>query len=340
MIISADLHVLPYWVPPWLREQVENPDCSEGTHPRLRWLAKWLTVYFSEQPGEAERWLRHAAQYCDRNVPEGELTRLLIWARGRFGENGTAQGESYAGSTNYGAQPDLDEIYALAEAGPNLEELREASPEKLHSTPTRNTARVLDRWGHYAGLSDPFVCFGADDCFWTRPLSTVRHLLHIHAQIVPSPMRVRSALTQGGYLSEHSLEGTGERTMLVAEFDFAKVTPSNKPTVWVPLVDRIADMGRSVLDLNASLLAKLATERPLWMVVFSGGKSLQGWFPCRGADETELHQWFNASPRRLGACSSTWCKSQFVRTPDGTRAPNREGKSVRQTIEFFNPSAL
>jgi hypothetical protein len=93
--------------------------------------------------------------------------------------------------------------------------------------------------------------------------------------------------------------------MLIAEFDFAKVSPNNKPTVWVPLLDRIEALGLSVPDLNAALLAKLATERPLWLVVFSGGKSLQGWFPCRGADEAELHQWFNRSPRRLGACSST-----------------------------------
>jgi hypothetical protein len=218
--------------------------------------------------------------------------------------------------------------------------LRESSPEQLFSNPSRNTARVLDQWAKYAGQPDPMVCFGAADSFATRPLSAVRNLLHVHAQVVPSPMRVQRALTQGGYLSEHSLEGTGERMMLVAEFDFTRTTPSNKPTIWLPLLDRTEELGLSVLDLNAALLAKLATERPLWMVVFSGSKSLQGWFPCRGADEAELHRWFNTSPRRLGACSSTWGPSQFVRMPDGSRAPNREGKPVRQSIEFFNPSAL
>ena len=62
MLISCDDHVWPLWAPDWLRAQVESPDCSGGTHPRLRDLAKWLTIYFAEHEGEAERWLYHAAQ--------------------------------------------------------------------------------------------------------------------------------------------------------------------------------------------------------------------------------------------------------------------------------------
>jgi len=36
----------------------------------------------------------------------------------------------------------------------------------------------------------------------------------------------------------------------------------------------------------------------------------------------------------------TWCKSLFVQMPDGTRAPNRHGKTVRQSIEYYNPQVL
>jgi hypothetical protein len=32
----------------------------------------------------------------------------------------------------------------------------------------------------------------------------------------------------------------------------------------------------TALDIQAALLAHLALERPLWLTVFSGGKSLQG----------------------------------------------------------------
>jgi hypothetical protein len=274
---------------------------------------------------------------CDRDVPEAEIDRLLIWAQGLFGKHGRAQAEAQRTSGSR-PQADLEEIYTVATHGGRLEELRASSPERLCGS--RKTDQVLDAWGRYTGQADPLICFGADDRFWTRPHSAVRGILHVHAQIVPSPMRAEYGITQGGYPSQHSKDGTGERMFLVIEFDFAKTTPKGKPTIWAPLLERTEALGMSVLDLNAALIAKLATERPLWMVVFSGSKSLQAWSPCRGEPEENLHAWFNSSARRLGACSSTWCKSQFVRMPDGTRALNREGKSVRQTIEFFNPTVL
>jgi hypothetical protein len=340
MLISADNHVFPSWAPAWLAEQVESPDCSDGTHPRLRVLAKWLTIYFAEHEGAAERWLSYAAARCDRQVPSGEIDRLLIWAQGLFGQhdgdNVTIKPER--GNTATRPQVDLEELYSIAVAGPGLEEYRQSSPVQLRSS--RKTDLVLDAWAAYAGQRDPLICFGADDRFWTRPHSAVRGILHVHAQIVPSPMRAITGLTQSGYLSEHSKDGTGERTFLVSEFDLAKLTPKGKPTIWGPLLERCEAAGKSALDIQAALLTHLAKERPLWMTVFSGGKSLQGWFPCRGEPETQLHAWFNSSARRLGACPSTWCPSQFVRMPDGTRAPNREGKCVRQSIQYYNPSVL
>jgi hypothetical protein len=338
MMISIDNHVFPAWAPGWLRDQVAAPDCSDGTHPRLRQLAKWLTIYFAEHPGGAERWLRHAATLCDRHVPEGEIDRLLIWAEGLFGKHGTTKPGAQETSPGSRAQVDLEQIYTVAVNGPRLEGLRASSPGQLCGS--RKTDQVLDAWGRYAGIADPLICFGSDDRFWTRPHSAVRGILHVHAQVVPSPMRAQYGMTQGGYPSQHSKDGTGERMFLVTEFDFTKTTPKGQPTIWAPLLERTEARGLSVLDLNAALLAQLATERSLWLVVFSGGKSLQGWFPCRGEAEEKLHTWFNRSARRLGACSSTWCVSQFVRMPDGTRAPNREGKSVRQTIEYYNPHVL
>jgi hypothetical protein len=275
---------------------------------------------------------------CDRDEPDDEINRLLIWAEGLFGEGQAASGGA---RTHLGHTPaDLEEIYAIARCGPHRAEYRESSPQRLYDKPQRQTVAVLRDWSRYCGEVDPLVCFGADDRFWTRPFNAVQSVLHVHAQIVPSPMRAIRALTQSGTLSEHSKAGTGERAFLVLEFDFSKTTPKGKPTIFAPLLERCETEGLTALDVQAALLTHLATERRLFMTVFSGGKSLQGWFPCRGEDEERLHTWFNTSAMRLGACSSTWCVSQFVRMPDGTRAPNREGKSVRQTIEFYNPTVL
>ena len=132
----------------------------------------------------------------------------------------------------------------------------------------------------------------------------------------------------------------GRTNLLVAEFDFARLTPKGKPSIWAPLLDRCEAAGITILDLNAAVIAHLALERPVWMTVYSGGKSLQMWTPCRGEPEEGPHDWFAKTARRLGACQSTWCKSQFVRMPDGTRAVNSEGKQVRQSIEFYNSAIL
>ena len=347
VLISADHHVFPVWAPSWLRAQVESPDCSCGTHLQLRKLAKWLVIYFAEHEGEAERWLYSAAQRCARDVPNGEVARLLAWAEARFG-NGNSNFFLPSEKTYdtlprrvrppsaTATSPDLDEIFSIASAGSGLAGLRDSSPLRLSLSKLRDTNCVLEQWARYAQEDDPWICFGCNAKFYTRRLSACRRILPCHQLIVPSPMKAQRARTAEGRWSEHSLEGTGSRTFLVIEFDFSRLTPSGKPTIWVPLLDRCEAAGITVLDLNAALITRLAKERPLWMTVFSGNRSLQAWFPCRGEPEEELHHWFNTSAERLGACHSTWCKSQFVRMPDGTRAPN----GARQLIEFFNPEAL
>jgi hypothetical protein len=340
MLISADNHAWPAWAPDWLRTQVESPDCTGGTHPALRQLAKWLTIYFGGHERQAERWLKYAAQRCDRDVDEGEVDRLLAWAEALFGNDDPERQRARDISGQRAVSPELEEIYCLAIEGPRLAEYRASSPLELHDTPQRTTELVLRAWAEYSGIADPLVCFGSRDAFWTRPLSAVAHLLHIHEQIVPSPMRAQYGLTADGHWSEHTKSATGERTFLCIEFDFARTTPKGKPTICGPLLDRTEAAGLTVLDLNAALIAHLAKERPIWMTVYSGGKSLQGWVPCRGVDEEELHRWFHTKARALGACSSTWTVSQFVRMPDGSRAPNREGKSVRQSIVYYNPQVL
>jgi hypothetical protein len=342
MMIAQDNHVWPGWAPDWLREQVAAPDCSGGTHPALRRLAKWLTIYFAEHEGGARRWLSYAAQRCDRDLDDGEVDRLLLWAEGLFGSTETVKTPNGHSKRVERKTPrpqvDFEEIYRIAAEGPRLAQYRLSSPRFMRGS--RKTDEVLAAWARYCGQEDPLVCFGADDRFCTRPLRAVRGILHVHAQIVPSPMRARVGLTADGRWSEHSKDGTGERMFLVTEFDFTKTTPKGKPTIWGPLLDRCEGAGIGVLDIQAALLTYLARIRPLWMTVFSGGKSLQGWFPCRNEPEEELHRWFIQEAGRLGACSSTWCKSQFARLPDGTRAPNRKGQTVRQTIEYYNPQAL
>ncbi len=230
---------------------------------------------------------------------------------------------------------DIDRLYEIIVSGPTREELREMSPVRCGDGKERKTATLLGRWAEYAGVADPWVCHGSNERFWTRRLAEMRQWAHCHAQIVPSPMRSQYGRTIEGRLSEHSLDGTGPRLFLVVEFDFAPVTAGGKPTIWAPLIKGCEERGRGVLDMNAALTAHLMRSAPLWLVVYSGGKSLQSWWPCRETDEGVLERWFHTQALTLGACHSTWCRSQFVRMPDGQRDDGR-----RQTVEYCNPGAL
>ena len=87
--------------------------------------------------------------------------------------------------------------------------------------------------------------------------------------------------------------------------------------------------------MNAALSAHLLDLGNPWMVVYSGGKSLQSWFPCRDTDEQLLRAWYRGEALAIGACQSTWCRAQFVRMPDGSRDDGR-----RQSIEYYNPDVL
>ena len=116
----------PAWAPPWLKKLVDEPDCSSGTHPALRHIAKWLVIYMppDECPGLAFYWLRQAADKCDRGPDDNELDRLLSWATARFADG------DYEGQDDRGPHPgkpgiDLEHIYDLVVSGPTLNEFRE-----------------------------------------------------------------------------------------------------------------------------------------------------------------------------------------------------------------------
>jgi hypothetical protein len=330
----SDATTFPAWCPAWLKKLVDEPNCSCGTHPELRRIAKWLVIYMppDECEGLAFKWLRVAADKCDRVSDDAELHRLLTWACAKTGNQDDGSAGNYSPS-----QPaiDIDYLYELIVAGPTLGEFRESSRERLYDTKERNTPRILDAWAHYCGDLNPWVCYGADDYFFTRRLVDMRDRAQIFAQVVPSPMRAQYGLTVDGRASQHTLDGTRPRLFLVIEFDFVAVKKKREPTIWATLIKACAEKGKGVLDMNAALSAHLRELGPLWLVVYSGGKSLQSWFPCRDTDEETLRDWYQGEALTIGACKSTWCRSQFVRMFDGSRDDGR-----RQSIEYINPEVL
>src|SRR5207248_4805098 len=106
--------------------------------------------------------------------------------------------------------------------------------------------------------AEALLCVGvSNQRFFTIQKEKFTGLLRLRdfALIAPNPMTAEKGRTRLGKISEHTLENTGPRRFLVIEFD------------------------KGTLDHQAALLSHLSKIAPsLALVVFSGSKSLHGWF--------------------------------------------------------------
>jgi hypothetical protein len=131
--------------------------------------------------------------------------------------------------------------------------------------------------------------------------------------IVANPMTATIGRTLDGKLSPRCLEiATQSRRFQVVEFD------------------------RGSPQQQAAILSSLHTPAtvPLIMVLWSGGKSMHGWFDVRAFSETAKQDFF-AWAVTLGADASLWDPCKLVRMPGGRRS---NGKA--QPILHFNPKHL
>jgi hypothetical protein len=220
---------------------------------------------------------------------------------------------------------DFDLIECVTHMGNGLVDLWEASPIRLHSHEPK-TDEIID----ILFPGNPFLCFGwSRHRFDTRPRNRWYRLRGLQF-IVPNPMTAPRGLTRQGRLSAHALSNTGRRRFLIVEFDF---DASHSAKV-ARLFEKLALQGRDVRDLYAALLLHLAEKAPLALAVYSGGKSLHGWFYCAGIREETLSRFFRCAVS-LGADPANWTRSQFARMPDGLRENGR-----RQAVYSLNPEVI
>jgi hypothetical protein len=154
---------------------------------------------------------------------------------------------------------------------------------------------------------DALVCVGQGVAkFETAPLSAFRGQLHLWEFVVPNAMSALEGKRKSdGELSAHTLDNTGQRQNIVVEFDDG-----------------------ASLDEQAARHIWLSEFRKLRLVVFSGSKSLHGWYEAQGEAEDRK---FMEEAVRLGGDPKTWLRSQFVRLPNG----QREDGTI-QRVEFFD----
>jgi hypothetical protein len=186
----------------------------------------------------------------------------------------------------------------------SLDRLREASAldaAEMNETPPQ--------WflGALLGGGEALVCVGQGVAkFETTALSSFHSQLHLWEFVVPNAMSAPLGKRKSdGEMSAHTLDNTGPRQNMVVEFDDG-----------------------ATLDEQAARHIWLSEFRSLRMVVFSGSKSLHGWYAA--TDEASDRKFFEEAVR-LGADPKTWLKSQFVRMPNG----QRENGTI-QKVEFFD----
>jgi hypothetical protein len=216
---------------------------------------------------------------------------------------------------------ELDAIDEIVRDGPSLRYLWDLSPIHFDARKSHSEA-IID----CIFPGNPFLCIGKTDfVFATRRRQVWRGNLSRFPLLVPSPMLHPCGVTQSGRLSEHTLDAVAGRVYLVIEFDFSKTENDGSPTLFAPLIDAWDKSSISIADACSALLWHLATLKttlPFVMAVHSGGKSLHGWFNAYPLAEEQIWP-FMRYAYQIGADHVTWCPSQFVRIPDGTRQDGR-----------------
>lgn len=246
--------------------------------------------------------LLHAA-VAGESIKPGEIERAVTRSRETAWQPGAVKV-----APRCDAWPKLNQELrgAVCSEKITLSNLWEESPYRLEDNKGQ-TEEIIDLL--FPG--NPLLCCGESvTSFATKSRAEWKGKLATMAHVVPNPMTACEGVTQDGKPSAHTLQNTGPRRYLVIEFD------------------------SGTLDDQAAILLHLAARAPLAVAVFSGKKSIHGWFASHEQPESKLRS-FMAYAVSMGADPALWTRSQFTRMPDGLRQTGE-----RQWVYFLNPKVI
>lgn len=306
-LASTSAAALANALPTTVRRLLANPpDAGRGVH---RWLFRTARALHrcGLSEGDCETVLTCATAHCGRDVPNREIDDAVCNSR-----------PDRAHEHRLPRWPNVnhEQREAVIRDHGGLADLWEASRLRLQDDRSH-----AEEWIDLLFPGNPLLCVGKSQGeFQTLAREDWRGTLSRFQFVVPNPMTARFGGTKDGRRSAHSLSNTGPRRFLVVESDFGTV------------------------DEHAAILLHLGTLAPLVLAVHSGGKSLHGWFLVEGQPEEKVLRLFRYAIC-LGADPATWCRSQFVRMPDGLRPDGKDPDTGqrclrRQTVFFCNPKPL
>lgn len=219
----------------------------------------------------------------------------------------------------------LDDIFAKLEAG-----LVPTDTSRLPPWPAKNHAARRARFA-FPPLFDPhgdtgmsaadvlrslyrpsdLLCVGWSKYrFTTLPAAELYHAAHNAEFVVANTMTAESA-PNGSKRNKQIASHPDDRRFAVIEFDT-----------------------RETRDEQAAVLSSLHTSAaPLVLAVWSGGKSIHGWYNVSGIPPHQKLTFFRHAAY-LGADESLYDMSKLVRMPGGRR------QSTQQTILYWEPEHL
>lgn len=312
-------------LPRWLRDLLAaHPREGTGLH---QWLFRVACALKPWRDDESMVALLTAATHGTRRNLQREIREAVRDARNDWKPGSTPQPQIHAGKDGWPKRND-EQIEAILADGYGEADLWEASPQRFEVESESTTREMLALL--FPG--NPLLCIGwRKDAFDTREREAWQRFKPPLQFIVPSPMSAKEGVTKEGKPSPKTNANTGPRRFLVIEFDFKPAASATDA--------RLAAIGarhglHHTRDLCACLLRHLATMAPLALVVWSGGKSLQGWFPVIGQPEQVPRDLFRRACL-IGADRATWTPSQFIRVPYG----QRDNGKIQAPI-YFNPALL
>ncbi len=234
-----------------------------------KWGRSDESLYFRNQAMSAERraqWLYYAARTAvEQGLTDSEAEAIIeqMMSRPPFPASEvkdalrSARGGRSEAATPQWPSVNVAQVEALTRRGMTVRGLWEASPFPC-CTGENHTEEAIDAL--FPG--NPLLCVGQTPSICrTAKRQKLKGSLKNFALIVPSPMTAEVGLTNDGRKSPHSLSNTGARRYLVIEND------------------------QGSLDQQAAIIGHLAGFAPLAAVVFSGSKSLHGWFCTKDVPE-------------------------------------------------------
>ena len=298
-----------------LEDLLSCPSSGEGVHKWLFYVGCWL-----KEAGLTRAEAEALEAEIEEKMTRGQNPKAQNQNPGEIVSAIRAAYGERTSTTPRWCSPNPIEMARVEKDGPTLLELKDdLSPERIS----------FDAEGYIDVLfpGDPWLCVGKTDSrFETRLRNEWRWHLHRTSLIVPSPMRALKGRTKAGHMSYHSEDNTGPGHYLVVEFD------------------------SGTLDSMPARLWHLNSYRELVMVVYSGGKSLHGWFDFRGEPEERVEKFFNVAAK-LGCDTKTFGRSQFVRMPGGKRADGKTSDALKlagienvpsglQAVVYWNPKVI